>query len=188
MPLTSRLMIEPLGHEHAEGLVAALSHPSVGDYVGGPDVTTVAAQHERIDRLANGPGPERPDERWWNWAVCRRTDGLVLGYVQATSYGEWAEVAYVFGPATSGHGFATEAVRWLIEHLHAVGAHELWATVHPDNDASVRLLERVGFVPAPRPGRPVASFDDGDLVFRWPSATGSAAGTAAPAPTDAAQG
>ena len=122
MPLTSRLIIEPLAHEHAEGLVAALSDPSVGAYIGGPEVTTVEAQHQRIDQLAEGPGPERPNESWWNWAVRRRTDGLVLGYIQATGYGEWAEVAYVFGPATSGQGFATEAVRWLMDHLRTVGA------------------------------------------------------------------
>ena len=169
MPLTSRLIIEPLAHEHAEGLVAALSDPSVGAYLGGPEVTTVEAQHQRIDQLAGGPGPERPNESWWNWAVRRRTDGLVLGYIQATGYGEWAEVAYVFGPATSGQGFATEAVRWLMDHLHRVGAHELWATVDPANGPSVRLLERVGFTMVPEPGRAVGSFDEGDLVFRHPA-------------------
>ena len=164
MPTTERLLIEPLAHAHAEGVVAALAHDSVGAYTGGPEVTTVEAQHERIDDLARGP--DQPDERWLNFAVSRQVDGLVLGYVQATTYADWAEVAYVFGPATSGHGFATEAVQWLIGHLRSLGVHELWAAIHPDNGPSIRLIERVGFDVQPQLGRPVASYDEGDLVFR----------------------
>jgi RimJ/RimL family protein N-acetyltransferase len=166
MPTTARLLIEPLRHEHAEGLVAALSDESVGTYIGGPAVTTVAELHDRIDFLAQGPSPDSADSDWWNWAVTRRTDGLVLGYVQATGHGEWAEVAYVFGPSNGGHGYATEAVQWMVAHLAADGLSELWAAVHPANERSVRLLVRVGFRPVLEPSRVLSSFDEGDLVFR----------------------
>lgn len=61
---------------------------------------------------------------------------------------------------------ATEAVQWLIGHLRSLGVHELWAAIHPDNGPSIRLIERVGFDVQPQLGRPVASYDEGDLVFR----------------------
>jgi hypothetical protein len=73
MPTTARLLIEPLITTHAEELVAALDHPAVGEYIGGPDVTTVEAMVERIARLSAGPGPDWPDEVWWNFVV-RRAD------------------------------------------------------------------------------------------------------------------
>ena len=165
MPTTDRLLIEPLGHEHADGLVASLSHESVGTFLGGPVITTVEALHTWIRQLALGPSEQMAEDHWWNWAVRRRDDGLILGYIQATGYAEWAEVAYVFGPETSGRGYATEAVDWLIEHLALGGRRELWAAIHHDNDASIRLIKRVGFAQVPLAARSLASFDEGDLVF-----------------------
>ena len=170
MPTTDRLLIDPLNHEHADGVFSALNHESVGNYIGGPAVTTVEALHVWIDQLALGPSADMAEDHWWNWAVRRRDDGLTLGYIQATGYADWAEVAYVFGPATAGHGYATEAVRWLIGHLADGGRDELWAAVHHGNAASIRLITRVGFTQVASATRPLASFDDGDLVFVRPDA------------------
>ncbi len=163
---TDRLLIEPLDHEHAAGLVTALSDNSVGAYLGGPAVTTVDALHAWIDQLTLGPSAEMAEDHWWNWAVRRSRDGLILGYIQATGYTDWAEVAYVFGPATRGRGYATEAVRWLIAHLADGGRSELWAAVHHDNAASIRLITRVGFNQVATATRQLASFDEGDLLFQ----------------------
>lgn len=171
MAITARLALEPLRHEHADALVAVIGDPLVGRYLGGPDVTTIAAMHERIDQLHAGPGPDWPDERWWNFVVRRLDDGAVIGRVEGTTYGEWGELAYIFGPSSWGHGFASEATLWLIEFLHGLGAEELWAAVHPENVRSVRLLQRLGFTAMDAPGRPIGSFDDGDLVFRLDAST-----------------
>ncbi len=171
MPTTARLLIEPLATAHAAELVAALDHPEVGAYIGGPDVTTVDALVERIARLAAGPGPDWPEEVWWNFVVRRADSGAVVGRVEATTYGGWGEVAYVFGPASWGAGYATEAMRWLIEFATAQGAAELWAAVHPLNDRSIRLLARLGFTAQPTPpSRPLGSYDEGDVVFRFDAA------------------
>lgn len=160
---TDRLRYEPLGHTHADALVDALTDPLVGEYIGGPDVTTVAALHTRIDRLAQGPAA--PDERWWNFVALRSLDGVLVGRLEATLYGDWAEIAYVFAPRHWGNGYATEGTRWLIGHLAAEGITELWAAVLPQNTRSIDLLLRVGFERRERPARPLASFDDGDVVF-----------------------
>jgi RimJ/RimL family protein N-acetyltransferase len=166
MPTTERLLLEPLDHEHAEGMVSALNHESVGTYIGGPAVTTVEALHTWIDQLALGPGDEMAEDHWWNWAARRGDDGLILGYIQATGYADWAEVAYVFGPSTGGNGYATEAVRWLVAHLADGGRSELWAAVHRDNAASIRLITRVGFSQVAATTRQLASYDEGDLLFQ----------------------
>jgi RimJ/RimL family protein N-acetyltransferase len=58
----------------------------------------------------------------------------------------FAEVGYILGPEGRGHGYATRAVRlvahWVLEDLN-VG--RLQARTHPENVASQRVLERVGF-------------------------------------------
>jgi RimJ/RimL family protein N-acetyltransferase len=164
---TPRLAIEPLAAGHADALFAALDHPDVHRFLSIPDVTTTDALRERIARLEASPPP--PGELWWNFAVRLRADGAagapVIGRLEATTYGAWGEIAYVFGPRWARRGLATEATAWLVGHLAQHGAAELWAAVHPGNTASQQLLGRLGFTAAERPGRPLGSYDPGDAVF-----------------------
>jgi RimJ/RimL family protein N-acetyltransferase len=166
---TARLTIEPLGHEHAEGLFAALDDNRVGTFIGGADVTTVEALHDRID---GSIGPAWPTGHWHNWVARRSDDSVIVGRLEATTYGEtrptgkWAEVAYLFGPAFWGRGYAIEGVSWMLDHLRdELVVEEIWAAVHPGNVRSIRLLERLGFEPRDTPGRPMGSYDEIDLVF-----------------------
>lgn len=58
-----------------------------------------------------------------------------------------AELGYLFLPAWQGRGYALEATRTVIEFAFVMcGFHKLTATVTSGNDASVKLLERAGFV------------------------------------------
>jgi RimJ/RimL family protein N-acetyltransferase len=160
---TARLTIEPLALSHAAQLHAAIDHAEVGRFLAGRAVTALDALHARIARIT--AGSPHAGERWWNFAVLLRADRTIIGQLEATSYGDWGEIAYLFGPRWWGHGLASEAAHWLVHHLAAAGSHELWAAVHPDNERSKRLLARVGFAPAASPARPLASFDPGDAVF-----------------------
>jgi ribosomal-protein-alanine N-acetyltransferase len=155
---TERLLVEPIAHAHAAGLVEALAHPEVAAYLPAPDATTVEAMHARIDRLATPPA----GESWLNFAILR--DGVVIGRLEATSYGAWAEIAYLVGPAYQRQGYAREAVRWLVDHLRGLGVVEVWAAVHRDNARSIALLEALGFSRSD-PTRPLGSYDTGDVVY-----------------------
>jgi RimJ/RimL family protein N-acetyltransferase len=160
---TERLVLEPLAPSHAAGLFAALDDDRVGRYIGGPDVTSLPALRERIERLRVGPPPGR-DELWCNWAVL--AGRTVIGRIEATIHDDIAELAYVFGPAWWGRGYATEAVAWMIGEVGSRGTSECWATVTPGNDASVRVLERTGFQPAAPGDRRLLSYEPGDLTYR----------------------
>jgi RimJ/RimL family protein N-acetyltransferase len=162
----SRLRYEPLDHAHADAMVAALADVRVSTYIGGPTATTDQAIRERIDRVLRGP--TELGERWLNFAVRRIDDGVVIGWLEATVYDDgWAEIAYVFGAAFWGHGYASEGLRWLIDEL---ATDEIWAAVHPDNARSIALLHRLGFVQRAAPARPLGSYDPGDLVLEWMAA------------------
>ncbi|HET9991180.1 MAG TPA: GNAT family N-acetyltransferase [Kofleriaceae bacterium] len=166
---TARLVLELLAHEHAEGLHAALAPAEVARYLTSPDVTTVAALHDRIDHLLQGPAD--PDERWLNVVMRRAADGAIIGRLEASVHraghtGGWAELAYLVGPAYQHHGYAREGVQWLIDHLAAEGITELWVAIHAANARSIALVEALGWEPAPvPPQRPLGSYDPGDVVY-----------------------
>jgi RimJ/RimL family protein N-acetyltransferase len=162
---TARLVLEPLREEHLDEWLTALADPEIGRYIGGPDVGDRDALAERIRALLAGPPPDFPERTWVNLMVRDLADGTMVGRVEAAVYGTWAEVAYVFAPRVWGRGYAAEATAELLAALAEQGVVESLAAVHPDNAASVALLQRLGFVRLPAPDRAMGSYDPGDLVF-----------------------
>ena len=81
-------------------------------------------------------------------------------------------------PAYWGQGFAAEACRAVIAHMFAVyDLDAITADVDPRNEASLRLLERLGFVET---GRATATYEiEGEIsdsVYLALSRPNSAAG------------
>ncbi|MES2101928.1 MAG: GNAT family N-acetyltransferase [Pseudomonadota bacterium] len=72
------------------------------------------------------------------------------------------EIGYGMAPAWQGRGLATQAARRLTDEALAHGASRVSAFTTPENAASWRLLQRIGFR---RDGETVDP-DDG-LVWRW---------------------
>ena len=137
---TARLLLEPLTVAHAPAMLALLGDPAIYTYLDyGPP-----ASLEHLQRVyAQLETRRSPDgsEEWLNWIVVR--DGAPVGLVQATIYADGsANVAYVFGSAHWGQGYAFEAVTAM---LAALDGCKFFATVDPRNARSIRLLERLGF-------------------------------------------
>ncbi len=155
------LVYEPLVPEHAPALFPILGDARVWQHIQGSDGAT--EDQMRVAYARRAAGPARAHERWINHAV-RLADGPYLGRVEATVYADgWGEIAYVFGLTHRGRGHARAAVAWLLAQL---GVDEVWATTTPANASSRRLLSALGFREAP-PSRPLASWDPGDLSYRW---------------------
>ena len=147
--ITNRLQIEPLRVDHAAGLFDSLSDPRVYEHIDGTPPAAAAELRERFARLLSGPPADRTGEQWLNCAVGLRVDGTLIGTLQASVCAGRAEVAYVFGPAYWGQGYAKEAMSALHEHLRQIcGVREFWATTSPHNARSIRLLGRLGYAEA----------------------------------------
>jgi RimJ/RimL family protein N-acetyltransferase len=107
--------------------------------VGGPfDDAQIAA---RLDfELAN-----QRDHGFSYWPVF--ADDVFVGCCGLKPRGpEMPELGFYFLPAYQGRGYASEAARGVIAHAFDVlGAKALFAGHHPDNVASQRTLEKLGF-------------------------------------------
>jgi RimJ/RimL family protein N-acetyltransferase len=144
--LGERVVLHPLGPEHADALFPILSDPQLWHYAPRPRSRTANEFRERFARLES----RRSDdglEHWLNWAVEKRDSGETIGFVQATveATRASASVAYIVGRAWWGHGLASDAVAAMLAHLERIGVREVSATVDSRNERSIRLIVRLGF-------------------------------------------
>jgi RimJ/RimL family protein N-acetyltransferase len=161
-----RLLFEPLQALHAAELFERLSDPRVWEFIGENPYPSVAAVADHFDHMAAGPPARHGHERWINYAVRSRAQGILLGTLQATIVARRAEVAFLFGPQYWGRGYAAEAMTAFQEHLrHSAPIEEFWATTDPRNLRSIKLLGRLGYIEKSTSWPDLLSYEDGDLVF-----------------------
>lgn len=88
--------------------------------------------------------------RAYELAVTDRVSGALVGSCALHEYDAThssGHVGYVLHPDWRGRGFATEAASLLLDFgFNTLGLHRIFATCHPDNLASARVLERVGML------------------------------------------
>jgi RimJ/RimL family protein N-acetyltransferase len=164
------LRFERLTDVHADDLFPILTTPAVLTFID-PTVEPPTLEALRLEYAARANGPTKPitpNERWFNMAIYLNTEAdRAIGRLEATSYGEWGEVAYLLGEAWWGKGLAFEAMQWWHNYLEAIApGTQWWATVHPANQRSIRLLMRLAYQendPRDRPN--LQSYDPGDRCF-----------------------
>ncbi len=94
------------------------------------------------------------------WAVVAKSDGRLVGwggvYQDPFDAGWGPELGYSFHPAAWGQGYATELAQACLDWADGVlRLPKVWAFAHPDNTASRRVLDKVGFALV----RPVPEMD-----------------------------
>ncbi len=173
------LTLEPQTAAHAGEMFDVLQDAEVHTYLEDTPPVSVDALRERLARLETRRSADG-SEQWLNWAL-RLDEGALIGYVQATVQANGlAWVAYVLGRAHWGRGHATHAVRAMIDELVGqYGVTQLLATADCDNRASIALLGRLGFTPAPDAWRRHHDVLDRDVLLAWASAPAGPAQRAA---------
>jgi len=140
---TARLTLRPARLGDADGLFALYSDPRVVRYWAWPAWTSIEQAHDYITRMA-----PKPDSL--PLVAARRVEGDVVGTVslyQINAQNRRAELGYALRQALWGQGYASEMVGAVLAHaFDALGLHRIEADIDPRNDASARLLERMGFL------------------------------------------
>jgi RimJ/RimL family protein N-acetyltransferase len=143
---TPRLVLRPFAEDDVDALLVFHSDPQAVRYVPYPprDRAAVTAV---LERKRAGTG-WRKDGDLIELAVTLADDGTLIGDVLLglrSLEHETVEVGYIFAPAHGGRGYATEAVRALLDLAFGeLGARRVVARVDDRNLPSRRLLERLG--------------------------------------------
>ena len=82
------------------------------------------------------------------WAIEEKTSGALCGWISLGWHEgrETVETAYAIAKARWGKGLATEAVCGMLRYaFDDLGLVAVAAAIHPENRASIRVLEKAGF-------------------------------------------
>ena len=145
---TPRLRLRPLAATDLTDLVRLDLDPEVMRYVGSPAGAKTPAETEARARTRIRESEEGTLEPLGLWRIEAREDGAFcgIGALLRMPDGVDVEVAYRLARAAWGRGFATEAAGALVAHgLHTLGLPRLVAVTYPDNHASQRVLDKLGF-------------------------------------------
>jgi [ribosomal protein S5]-alanine N-acetyltransferase len=159
---TQRLELLPLTADAIEALLAgdrgrlrSLTGAEFPLPVGPPPYMAESLPVVR-ERLRTSPA-EAP---WWNWLVVRQDSREAVGSVTFGGKPDSAGavlVGYALYPAREGNGYATEAVRAMVEWAFAQPGVQIVRVLAPVwNTPAVHVAEKVGM-------RPVASYEDDEV-------------------------
>lgn len=142
---TERLTLRPLSVADAPALVEARSDPEAMRYWDWPPQRTVS---EIEDIIREHAADIAAGTVLW-WAVALSPDGPAVGECDLSefdSHHRRAELGFLFRRSVWGKGYAREAAEAVIAYAFGpLGLERLWARVHAGNEASCRLLTRLGF-------------------------------------------
>jgi RimJ/RimL family protein N-acetyltransferase len=140
---TERLRLRHMTLDDAEFMLGLLNDPGWHRFIGDRGIRTVEGAREHI---LKGPMAMVARLGFGFYLVERKTDGQPLGLcgLAKRDFLEDVDIGYAFLPEYGGQGYALEAATGVLEHARALGLTRLVATVVPENDASIRLLEKLG--------------------------------------------
>ncbi len=137
---TSRLRLRPLAETDLDALGAIAADPQVMAYVGdGKPLSRTATALW----ITNAAASLRMSEVGSRGVVLRESDALIgwIGLIP-TPHPNRLELIYGFARAYWGQGYATEAAQALLANC---SPGTIDATIDPENRASWRILEKLGF-------------------------------------------
>lgn len=140
---TARLSLHPIDEleaRHIHGRAPQSGDAWAADY---PFEGDLAATHSFL-RATVLNGEQRP---FGYYQIRRQSDGLAVGGVgfKGQPDGGVVEIGYGLAPSARGHGYATEALRALMQIAAGLGVTTIRADTEIDNVASQRTLEHASF-------------------------------------------
>lgn len=143
---TDRLVLEPLGPEHAKVLYDAVCDERIYRFIPQEPPSSVQALQKLYTDWSSRRSPDK-SEAWLNWAMRLQESRTYVGTLQATVRKDRTSlIAYSVFPDHWKQGFAVEGCRRILDHLKIdYCVFTVYADVDTRNLASIRLLERLGF-------------------------------------------
>jgi ribosomal-protein-alanine N-acetyltransferase len=139
---TSRLVLTAWDASDVDDLLEVHSDPETMRFVrkGRPET------RPETEQLIHDYMAEHDARGWTKWRLADH-DGGFIGRAGFGTHADGRELAYTIRRSHGGRGLATEIAQALVRwHFAHARGEALRATVAVGNDASVRVLEKVGFI------------------------------------------
>jgi RimJ/RimL family protein N-acetyltransferase len=139
-----RVVLRPLGPEHADAMLASTRDPELRRLTG----THTEFDRDTIERWVGSRG-EHVDRL--DLAIHRRDDDAFLGELALTGFEPADEVVAIRIALAStglrGQGYGSEAMALVLDYaFDVVGVHRVELDVYAYNEGAIRAYERLGFV------------------------------------------
>lgn len=143
---TERLVLRQLRASDADRMFTMRSDPEVMRHVNRPMATSVDDAIALIQKInANIAANEA-----LHWAITHKGDDAFIGLIglwRMVKEHHYAELGYTIMRAQWGSGIASEAIAAVVDcGFGTLGFHRIEAITRPTNAASMRALEKNGFV------------------------------------------
>ena len=144
---TERLYLRPVRIEDKEAMFRYRSDLGTNKYLSlvPQSVEDVALFIEKTSPEINVPGT------WFQCVIVEQSSNVLIGdigihFLDTDLENKQVEIGYTLDKEFRGKGYATEALKIVIDHLiNSLCKHRIIASIDPANLDSIRLVERLGF-------------------------------------------
>lgn len=142
---THRLALRRFRDSDTATLATYRSDPDIARYQSWESPVSIESAASLIREVAEA---DPRDPGWFQYAVELRSEQTLVGDVGVNLHENrmQAEIGFTFATRYQGHGYATEALQRVLEHLFGdQGLRRVSAECDARNLRSARLLDRLGF-------------------------------------------
>lgn len=143
---TERLVLRELRPSDIQQVFAMRSDPLVMRHVNRPLATTIEEASALIDLITSMTAANDAVQ----WAITVKGDDTFIGLIgfwRIVKEHHYGELGYMLAREQWGRGYISEAIGALVPFgFDTLGFHRIEAITRPENLASIRALEKNGFV------------------------------------------
>jgi [ribosomal protein S5]-alanine N-acetyltransferase len=143
---TPRLLLRAVADRDAAAVFEMESDPVAMRYWSRPPMRDIAEATASVERAKSFFGARMG----LRWSICLAAEDWMLGHASLFNFAEpsdRADIGYGLARRHWGHGYMHEALTAIVDYAFGpLGLRRLEADVDPRNGASLRSLERLGFV------------------------------------------
>lgn len=142
---TDRLILRELKNEDAEGIFACFSNEDVTRFYGLETLKEIEEAEKFVELFSRN----YREKRGIRWGIERKgTKGIIgtIGFNAWLPKHKRAEIGYEMHPKYWRNGYTSEAVSEVLSYgFEAMGLTRIGAVVFIENEASNKLLQKIGF-------------------------------------------
>jgi len=142
---TNRLVLRLLEQKDAPALFALRSNDEAMQYLDRPRAKSIDDAKNLIQSLDQF-GIERTAFQWGVFLKSNAEMIGTIGFYRIDASNFKTEIGYMFFPSFWRQGFASEAIKELLQFgFEHIGFHRIEADINPNNKASILLCQKLGF-------------------------------------------